>query len=174
MKQSPTNPPRLLALDPTSTGFGFVVLEGEELIEWGINGVKGDKNKECLRKIGRLIDRYQPDVVVMEHYDRKSCRRTIRIKELIQELKRLAQRRGVQSRTISQSQIRGVFVKFGARTKHQVAIEIAKQFPELAPHLPQPRKPWMSEDERMNIFDAAAIAVTFFSLRRSLDETRDR
>jgi len=109
MKQSPTNPPRLLALDPTSTGFGFVVLEGEELIDWGINGVKGDKNKECLRKIGRLIDRFQPDILVMEHYDRKSRRRTIRTKELIHELKKLGQKRRIQSCTISQSQIRAAF-----------------------------------------------------------------
>jgi len=31
-------------------------------------------------------------------------------------------------------------------------------FPELARFLPRERKPWMSEDERMRIFDAAALA----------------
>jgi Holliday junction resolvasome RuvABC endonuclease subunit len=160
MKRSLANHPRLLALDPTSTGFGFVVIEGEELIDWGVNGVKGDRNKESLRKLGRLIDRYQPDVLVVEHYDRKSRRRTIRTKELIQELKRLAQQRVVQSRTISQSQIRAVFLEFGATTKHQIAVDIANRFPELVPSLPRLRKPWMSEDKRMSIFDAATLALT--------------
>jgi RNase H-fold protein (predicted Holliday junction resolvase) len=166
MKRSLTNYPRLLALDPTSTGFGFIVLEGDELIDWGVNGVKGDRNKESLRKIGRLIDRYQPDVLVMEHYDRKSRRRTMRTKELIEELKRLAQRRGSQPGTISQSQIQVAFEQCGAITKHQIAVEIAKRFPELLPSLPPLRKPWKSEDKRMSIFDAAALAVTFFSFEQ--------
>lgn len=160
MKRPLTNRSRLLALDPTSKGFGFVVIEGEELIDWGVNGVKGDRNKESLHKIGGLIDRYKPDVIVMEHYDTKSRRRTIRTKELIRELKKLAQRKGIQYRSISRSQIRAAFVRFGATTKHQIAVDIAKRFPELVPSLPRLRKPWMSEDERMSIFDAAALALT--------------
>ena len=38
----------------------------------------------------------------------------------------------------------------------------SKRFPELAPRLPRSRKPWMSEDYRMSIFDAVALALTFF------------
>jgi hypothetical protein len=34
--------------------------------------------------------------------------------------------------------------------------------PELAPYRPPRRKLWMSEDDRMAIFDAAALAATFF------------
>jgi len=164
MKRSVTNRPRLLALDPTSTSFGFVVIEGDELIEWGVSGVKGDRNKESLRKIGRLIDRYQPDILVMEHYEPKSRRRTIRTKELIEELKELAQRKRIQSRTISQSEIRTTFAQFGAVTKHQIAVEIAKKFPELTPSLPRLRKPWMSEDKRTSIFDATSLALSYYFL----------
>jgi hypothetical protein len=39
---------------------------------------------------------------------------------------------------------------------------IAKRFPEeLGSRLPPERKPWMSEDSRMNIFDAVALALVF-------------
>ena len=39
---------------------------------------------------------------------------------------------------------------------------IAMQFPdELASRLPPKRKPWKSEDARMDIFDAVALAVVF-------------
>jgi hypothetical protein len=38
--------------------------------------------------------------------------------------------------------------------------------PELTARLPRVRKPWMSEDERMSIFDAAAMALTYFETRR--------
>ena len=46
--------------------------------------------------------------------------------------------------------------------KQEIAIAIAERFPELAPRLPRSRKPWMSEDYRMSIFDAVALALTFF------------
>ncbi len=39
---------------------------------------------------------------------------------------------------------------------------IAAKFPELARYLPPERKPWMSEDLRTAIFDAAAFALAFF------------
>jgi len=35
-----------------------------------------------------------------------------------------------------------------------------QRFPELAPRLPRFRKPWMSEDYRMSIFDAVAFGLT--------------
>ena len=33
-------------------------------------------------------------------------------------------------------------------------------FPEIKRQAPPKRKPWMSEDERMNLFDAVALGVT--------------
>ncbi|MGY4282682.1 hypothetical protein ACVWXO_001902 [Bradyrhizobium sp. LM2.7] len=35
---------------------------------------------------------------------------------------------------------------------------IAKRIPALMLYLPPARKPWMSEDARMGVFDAAALA----------------
>jgi len=46
--------------------------------------------------------------------------------------------------------------------KNRIAGVIAERLPELAPWQPPFRKPWMSEDERMSIFDAVAFALTFF------------
>jgi|SRR5690348_15036174 hypothetical protein len=39
---------------------------------------------------------------------------------------------------------------------------IASHIPVFQPLLPPPRKIWNSEDARMSIFDAAALALTFF------------
>ena len=51
--------------------------------------------------------------------------------------------------------------------KETIAAKVAERFPELRPYLPPPRKPWMSEDERMNVFDAVGLglATTRSSLR---------
>jgi hypothetical protein len=60
--------------------------------------------------------------------------------------------------------VKQAFSESGASTKHEIAVAIAKRFPELAPRLPRFRKPWMSEDYRMSIFDAVAFGVTFFHM----------
>ena len=43
---------------------------------------------------------------------------------------------------------------------------IARDFPELEPRLPPVRKIWISEDARMNIFDAVALGMTFFHTKK--------
>ena len=57
------------------------------------------------------------------------------------------------------------FSESGATTKYEGAVAIAKRFPELAPRLPRFRKPWMSEDYRMSIFDAVGFALVYFNKR---------
>jgi hypothetical protein len=47
-------------------------------------------------------------------------------------------------------------------SKYAIAEAIAKHLPAFERHLPPQRKPWMSEDSRMGIFNAAALALTFF------------
>jgi hypothetical protein len=47
-------------------------------------------------------------------------------------------------------------------TKQEMAELLARQFPDdLAARLPPKRKPWKSEDTRMDIFDAVALAFAF-------------
>jgi hypothetical protein len=48
-------------------------------------------------------------------------------------------------------------------TKHGIAGILAERFPEeLGFRLPPKRRPWMSEDYRMAIFDAVALGLTYF------------
>jgi hypothetical protein len=54
------------------------------------------------------------------------------------------------------------FITDGQGTKHLLAEIMAKRFPaQLGLQLPPKRKPWMSEDSRMSIFDAVALALVF-------------
>jgi hypothetical protein len=52
--------------------------------------------------------------------------------------------------------------------KAKTARIVAAKFPELRSRLPPERKPWMSEDYRMAIFDAAAFALTLFGSERAV------
>jgi hypothetical protein len=60
----------------------------------------------------------------------------------------------------SRQQVRRVFFADGQGTKHALAEILAKRFPEeLGFRLPPKRRPWMSEDYRMDLFDAVALAL---------------
>ena len=57
MSRAYTKDIRVLAIDPSTRGFGFAVLEGpERLIDWGVKETKIDKNKRTL-KLDRGFDR---------------------------------------------------------------------------------------------------------------------
>ena len=64
----------------------------------------------------------------------------------------------------SRKQVSVVLSTDRALSKHEIAEILAKRFPEeLGSRLPPKRRPWMSEDSRMDIFDAVAMGVTFFN-----------
>jgi hypothetical protein len=91
-------------------------------------------------------------VVLLEDYAGKGSRRCRRVAELIDEISKVVNKRKVKLRSLSRADIKQAFAVSGARTKYEIAVAIAKVFPELAPRLPRFRKPWISEDYRMGIF----------------------
>ena len=152
---------RILAIAPSTRGFGFAVLEGREtLVDWGVKTVKGDKNIQSLAKVEDLIAHYQPGTLVLEDTSAKNSRRSPRIRKLCQQIIKMASNRKVSIKLFSRDQVMKTFIPDGRGTKHAFAEIIAKRFPEeLGSRLPPERKPWMSEDSRMNIFDAVALAL---------------
>lgn len=145
---------RVLAIDPTSKGFAYVVLEGRDfLIDWGARHVA---HESCFRtKIGVLCDRYAPNFMVLEGElgSRRGKRARARIVAAGQE----AAARTMATVKVSQGQVRQ---ELKTTTKWQVAKMVAHQFPELKSRLPKPRRLWMTEDDRMNVFDALSFALS--------------
>jgi hypothetical protein len=156
---------RVLAIDPTHRGFGYVIFEGPEfLIDWGVRHVEGPKNKASTAAAAELITRYHPRIMVLEDVAAKGCRRRRRVRELVEVLDRYGRERGLTVRKVAQARVKRTFLPLGIRNKNQMARFVAAQFPELARCVPPERKPWMSEDTRMAIFDAAAFALASFGL----------
>lgn len=164
MNISPESQKTVLAVDPSTRGFGFAILEGpQSLLEWGIKEVRGKKNAGALKHVAELIQYYKPDVIVMEDCADRYCRRGARVRKLIQDISKVATGKRIKVRCLAARKVRGALSGSPAATKQTIATTIAQQFPELASRLPPLRKPWMSEDPRMGIFDAVALALTFFS-----------
>jgi len=154
----------VLAIYPTTRGFGFALFE-ESLspVDWGVKEVRqSNKNARCLEKIALLMDLHQPDIVVLEDTTVKGSRRSARIRRLTRAIEHLALSRSIETHRYSRRAIRMCFAQAGAATKYEVAQVIARQIAAYEPLLPPPRKIWMSEDPRMALFDAAALALTFY------------
>ena len=164
------NEERVVALDPTSHGFGFVVLEGPtRLIDWGHAHARPCSAEKCLERVAELLSWYSPHVVITENCKTKGARRSPRVKKLLFHIRRFSEISGARVEEVSKARVQKVFSSGKPLKKHEIAQLIAAAFPELSLRLPPPRKIWMSEDERTSIFDAAALALTYFSLPEELE-----
>jgi hypothetical protein len=163
MNQTTSKDFRILAIALSYGGFGFVVMEGQKtIVECGRRVADGDKNAQSLAKTKKLLNFYQPGVLVLQDVEAKGSRRYPRIKTLNRQIKRMAEKHKIEVKLISGKQLRSLLLGNPKGTKHEMAEMLAMQFPdELASRLPPKRKLWKSEDSRMDIFDAVALAVVF-------------
>lgn len=153
---------RIVSIDPTSHGFGFVVFEEPDtLVDWGHAHVRPCSHARCLARIAELLSWYTPNIIVVEDWKHQSSRRRERVRKLLSEVCRLTEESSAEVARVPQRLVRETFSNFGAFTKDEIARIVVNEFPELEPRLPPPRKIWMSEDERMSIFDAAAFLMTY-------------
>jgi len=166
---------RILALAPSSRGFGFAVLEENALIDWGTRSVgTDDKNAESLKKIGPLRETYKPNQLVLFDTNAPGARRAQRIRLLTQEIVDLARRQRIPTRLYARDQVAKAIAGRASSKKYEIAQMLADIFPEGLKHrLPKKRRPWQSEDPRMDIFDAVALALAF-QIRRRLAKSRSK
>jgi len=151
----------VLAVSPTARGFGFALFESPtEPIDWGVKEARHNKNAVCIDRLRELIEFYQPDILVVEDDD--TPRKGGHARSFISAAVALASDMCVPTHRISRSMVRETFAQFGVVTKYQIAKKIVEWLPDLSPRLPRYRKPWMSEDYRMGIFDAVAAVLAYF------------
>ena len=155
----------VLSIYPFSRGFAFVFFEGPESpFDWGVKEVKEKhKNTKTLDEIKKLIDQYRPEVIVIEDTSDKESRRNSRIRKLYRMLVHLAAVEYVDLCRYTKAQIKECFASVGASTKYEIAKAIVTQIPAFGHRIPPIRKPWMSEDPRQSLFDAAALGLTYFA-----------
>jgi len=158
---------RILAIDPSPRGFGFVVMEApERLLDWGVKEANlENKNAASVKRLELLLALYKPDVLVIEDISDVGSLRRERVQQLLQRIAEFGFEHELKTVRIPRLMVGQVFARSGAMTKYQIAEVICRRLPELAPKLPPQRKLWMAEDARMSIFDATAFALTFFHLR---------
>ena len=151
---------RILAVAPCSRGFGFALLEQGKLIESGLKTIRGEnKNERCIEKIEGIIAQYQPEVLALEDTGADNSRRMPRIRDLSQSILAVSLRHKVPVAWFTIEEIRKHFFADRDGTKHEVAQNVAKHFPELEDRLPRERRLWDSQDARIDLFHAVALAL---------------
>jgi len=156
-------PMRILAIDPGTRETGVAVLEGRELIYWG---VKGFKKRGCSpqtllkngrRMILRVLEYYEPDVIAIEKTFVGSNKSASLLNVLADEFKALAKKNKLKAYEYAPKTVRKWVCKNGKATKREVAKIIASQYPELTIYISQDRG-W-KEKYWQNMFDAVAVGL---------------
>lgn len=154
---------RTLAIYFASRGFGFVVFDGvEQLVDWGVKESWRGRNQRVWTHLGSLLDLYLPHCLVLADVSMIPRRAKARLATVSRIVQDLTSTKGVRLRHMSWLAVRQHFQELGAHTKQEIAELITHRLPELTPRLPPKRKPWMSEDYRMRIFEAVALALVYF------------
>jgi hypothetical protein len=151
----------VMAFYPNARGFAYVVFEGPHCpIDWRIAEIpRRYKVRRSTSRLACLMDQYRPDVLVM----RKMPEHTPSDNQLdFGAVAAVSRRTGIRVVQVSRSQVKEAFAGIGTPTRYAIATAIAHNIPIFAPLLPPPRKIWNGEDRRMGLFDAAALALTFF------------
>ena len=166
---------RVMAIGPAHRAFGYVIFEGPfSIVDWGVKSVRSttiEREINMLSKINDLLHHYRVRVLIIEQIEGPCLNRCGRIRLLLATLKNQAAWGRVKVRTVSRKKKLTAFRAFGASTKDEIAQVIGRLVPELAPSLPRKRKAWMAEDYRAAIFDAAALALTFYYTKRLCTRT---
>ena len=154
---------RVLGLSPCANGIGFAYFDGSQtLLDWGVRYVNKDKNRVGIKKVEDLLATLKPDVLLIENHHGTGSRRRRRVRSLIRMIARWGEASNISVKRYSRGDMRECFKPFGTSTKHEIARQIATWFPELKPHLPTKRRPWLPEHPKMALFDAVALVLTYY------------
>lgn len=152
---------RILAIDPGTKEIGVAVLEGDELIFYGVKVVRDRSTAQRILAhvaaiIQDLITRYDPHYLAVEKMFviQKSA---ALLSVAAEEIKSVAKSNGLPIYEYTPTTVRKFICQNGSATKRDVAQVVARRYPELAKHL-SARNKW-EEKYYANMFDAIAVGL---------------
>lgn len=157
----------VLAVFPTSRGFGWVLFEGPmAVVNWGIASVKTNRSAWCMTRFGKLIDLYRPKAILLEVNESAEAAPRSRVALLTQDMRGFAANRDIDVHVYSRAEIATALLSNENASRGDVVEAVADLLPILRDRLPSPRRPWQSEDGRRCLFDAAALGIAHYRVTR--------
>ena len=157
LKSSPSK--RLMAVYPTTKGFGYLIIEdSQNIVNWGVVNHKHDGF--LTKKFLNSVKKYGVDVLITEHFGKDSQRKFKAINRTMM-FRRLARTHKLSVTSFSKEKVDVVFGSFGAYTKESRACVVASQISPLKKWCPPKRKAWQPEHHRMAVFDCAVLSLVY-------------
>jgi hypothetical protein len=161
------NAARILALDVHPRRFGYVVLETpDRLLDWGVRSHrrKGDSAEVLIRRLRPLLHLWRPSTLVLRNGPSTTQGPHQRRDRLLKRIVAEAKNHRVLVRILKKGSGAG---RGDGLTKYENAQRVAEQFSGLRWKMPPKRKTWESEDYRMCMFTAAALAMAQLNIANS-------
>ena len=135
-KNSTTTKTTLLALRPGRRELGVAVLEGPDLLFWGVAGFRKYQGEELLKAVeGRLralIQTYQPQVLAMERPAPTRLAASPALGAILGRIRAVAAQEGLQMRLYRPEEVRAGVCEKGLATHSQVVERMVVRYPHLA------------------------------------------
>lgn len=157
----------ILSIAPSVQGFGFAFFDGIWTpIDWGFKKTSKPKNEQTCLQVEALIERYSPDVLLIEDPlpEKPAVRwtRAPRVKTLLSDLEALGEKKNILVAKYTRGDIQECFAQFNAKSKYEIASAISQHLPEFTAQLPPRKKLWLPESNYITVFDAVSLIFTHF------------
>jgi len=145
---------KIISVYINTIGFGYVILNNGEILDYGMVTVRHAQNSRGFCKINEIAEYYQPNILILEEFE--NSKKSERVKKLIKSLYDYWKDK-IKIYIYSRRQVKDTFQIFGARNKFEIGRRIVEIYPQLKAKLPDKRKPWEPENYYQGIFDAMAL-----------------
>ena len=159
---------RILAVDARRSRFGYALFEGPtRLLDWGASEIPaGNADRTAImmaiKRVQPLLKLGHPEVVVVKRSRRGNSGSATATAPIVKALLREATEHQIRVCRMSRKEILHAFRIFRGSTKDEIAIVLARIFPELLTRLPPKKKAWQSERHSMIVFDAIATGFAYW------------
>lgn len=141
---------KVLAVAVASGRAGYVYLQDNKLVDWGITVKATNSAAELSEFVQSIINQLRPDVVVAEKCD-ENCRKGAKTKRFIKAITDLTSHNYVLDVSVPRPRL--------YQSKYEEAFALAGKYPEIAGYLPkQKRRIFDFEPRGMVLFEALALA----------------
>src|SRR5690349_730030 len=98
----------VLSVYPNTRGFAFILFEGPlSPVDWGVKELRGRrKHSRCVASIVTILDRYQPDIIVLQDTSPTGTHRSRRVTKLNAAVARLGSSRAMPVYAYSREEVR--------------------------------------------------------------------
>ena len=148
--------PKCVALAASSSKVGLVCLEGAELLDWEISIDASRSVEDAFSQATYWLRYYRPEIVITEQFTDRS-RKGPNTRAVVEAIRAAADDLDIP--WIEILPVKRFETKFAA------AADVATQYPQLEPWLPEPRRRWEAEDRNIILFEAMALWLEYVRVR---------